>query len=1037
MKEADGLERPSYWRFLARTTKMLRQALIAGLGVLVPLAAGSVAAEVRPLEFIHALQEKGYHEIAVEYLNMLKQQPAVPPEVASVWDLEMSKSLRGSANRALNPKDFEESMNSAQKHLDKFLKENPNHAEAVNALVSAGMFSMDRALQHLRTARPMTDKAEKAKELAQARTLLDEARPRLKQAVDTLQKRLAQMPIPEVRRGVRIDRETRAALEQRARVEQSLLNARFQAALADYYTAQTYDDPKAEPRTSALQSAAKQLDDIYQANRITPQGQVNVIGLYAHMWHGKVADELGDSELAVDIYEEVLANEQGPRVVDKVLDPLFAQVQQFRFAIMARRNPARFLDEAAQWLKDYAQKDRKTEGYQGIALEAVKVRLEAAAQATGADKARLTAEATALLNDMVNVPSPYQQEAMTLRKKYSKVAAGNIRDAKTFEEAAAMAQSAGAADQWEEAVAAYTRSLEMAADAKLKDKKRLTELRDGLAYAKYMVVHNLFQEAKFEDCLTRAGKILQEDKETPAAPMVASLAVAAALNLYLMVPQNENDKRQAALDRLEKIAKMTEETWPGKAAADDARMALAQASLVRGKLEEAIQVFEKVNPRSERYPLALYLSGRTYWQRYLMQKMGGDPAKKDQVAADRAKAVERITNSLAGFRKAAEPNKPLTPQHVESQLLMALLHLEGKEAKQAADLLQPLVDQVKAAKPQALDDTTVRIFRVALQADLAIGDVAKASDVGVLLCDLGSDSQPVNGVLVEFARVLDEERKKADAEVTRATAASDAKATEKAKASLKSTQTVIGNLLKKLAARKELSLIGLVNVGDLCANVGLAAEAKQVYERVLAIPPPDAQADPQGAAQVKQAMTRSRAQLIGILRKAGNFDEAIKQARQLAEEHPRALEPQLELGRCLQSRAEQNPATYDEAIAQWTKVRNLLQPMRKKPPEYFEVIYNAAYCLYGKGWAAHQEFNQLSQAGDQSAAEKKKLAVESYTTAVQLLKSALVLNEKLSGPDMIAKYQALLDQLQKFLTELQGGAAPAAAPAATPTAQSQ
>ena len=62
----------------------------------VPLGRRRVAAaEVRPLEFIHAMQEKGYHEIAVEYLNMLKQQPALPPEVASVWDLEMSKAFAG------------------------------------------------------------------------------------------------------------------------------------------------------------------------------------------------------------------------------------------------------------------------------------------------------------------------------------------------------------------------------------------------------------------------------------------------------------------------------------------------------------------------------------------------------------------------------------------------------------------------------------------------------------------------------------------------------------------------------------------------------------------------------------------------------------------------------------------------------------------------------------------------------------------------------------------------------------------------------
>jgi len=525
-----------------------------------------------------------------------------------------------------------------------------------------------------------------------------------------------------------------------------------------------------------------------------------------------------------------------------------------------------------------------------------------------------------------------------------------------------------------------------------------------------MVCVKLFQESKFEECLTRAGKILQEDKQSAAAPLVASLAVAAALNLYAMIPANETDKRQAALERLEKIAKMIEDAWPGKAAADDARMALGQASLVRGNLEEAIGVFEKVHPKSERYPLALYLSGRTYWQRYLTAKYGGGPAKKEQIAADRAKAVERITNGLAGFRKAAEANKPLTPQHVECQLLMAFVHLEAKEPKQAADLLQPLVDQVKAARPKALDDTTVRIFRAALQADLAIGDVAKASDVGVVLCDLGSDSEPVNAVLVEFARVLDEERKKAQAELTRATAANDAKAVQKANANLKSTQTVIGNLLKKLAARKELSLAALVNTADLCANVGLTAEAKQVYERVLAIPAPDAQADPQGAKLLKQAATRARAQLIGILRAAGNFDEAIKQAQQLAEENPRALEPQMELGRCLQARAEKDPATYKEAIDQWTKVRNWLQPIHKKPPEYYEVIYNSAWCYYAQAYQTQEQVK------------------ERVTQAIQLLKSAMVLNEKLSGPDMVEKYKVLLETLQKYLQE-SGGGAPSAAPA--------
>ena len=978
--------------------KILIRFTFALLG-LVPLVLANrvTAAEVQPLEFIHAMEDKGYYEITAEYLNWLKSHPPMPAEVAPVWDLEMSKSLRGSAARAINPQEFEDSMNEAQKHLDKFIKENPKHPEAAGAMESAGLFSIDRALYHLRMARPLTDKAEKTRHLAAARELLAEARPRLQKAADALQQRLTQTPIPEPKRGVRVDRQYQAALAERVQMERSLWNARFQTALSQYYTAQTYDEKGSEDRKAALELAAKQIDAIYQANRLGAAGEVNVIGLYAHMWHGKVVEELGDSSLAAEIYEEVLANEPGARApANKVLDPLFAQVQQFRFGIMARKDPLAFLTEATAWLKQYAQKDRKTEGYQGIALEVAKTRLELAGEATGSEKSKRINEAVAVLNDMVNVPSPYRQEAWDLRKKYSKAATVNVQGAKTFEEAAAIAESAGMNDQWEQAAAGYARALEIAASVKLKDQKRLTELAAALANAKYMVALRLFQENKLEECMSQVGKLFQEDKRAPAASMAGSLAVAAAFRLFQAVPANETEKQQAALSRLEKIARMTETTWPSKAAADDARMVLAQVSLVQRKFDEAIDVFEKVNPKSERYPLALYWAGLTYWQRYFQNKTSADLAKKAQAAADRVKAVQRATESLAGFQKAADPGKPLSPQHLECQLLIALMHLEGKETKEAAALLQPLVEQVKTAKPDALDDTTVRIFRAALQADLAVGDVAHASEVGMLLCDLGADAPPINAMLVEFARALDGERKKAEAELSRATAAKDSIAAEKAKANLESMQSRLGRLVKKLSARKELSVFGLLTLADLSANLGQSAEAKQGYESVLAIPAPDAQADPNGAAQAKRAATRARAQLIGILRSAGKFDEAIQQAKQLATDNPRALEPQMELGRSLQSRAEKDPAKYEEATNQWIKVRNWLQSVRKRPPEYYEANYNVAWCLYAEAFQTQEKMRE--RAGE----------------ALKFLKAELILNEKLSGPEMVEKYKALVETLEKL-----------------------
>ena len=64
-------------------------------------AASAALAQEQPLRFVHALQENGYGDMAVEYLKTLEKQPDLPPEIRDVWDLEMSKSLKAAAESGL------------------------------------------------------------------------------------------------------------------------------------------------------------------------------------------------------------------------------------------------------------------------------------------------------------------------------------------------------------------------------------------------------------------------------------------------------------------------------------------------------------------------------------------------------------------------------------------------------------------------------------------------------------------------------------------------------------------------------------------------------------------------------------------------------------------------------------------------------------------------------------------------------------------------------------------------------------------------
>jgi len=98
-------------------------------------------------------------------------------------------------------------------------------------------------------------------------------------------------------------------------------------------------------------------------------------------------------------------------------------------------------------------------------------------------------------------------------------------------------------------------------------------------------------------------------------------------------------------------------------------------------------------------------------------------------------------------------------------------------------------------------------------------------------------------------------------------------------------------------------------------------------------------------------------------------------------------------GRMLQAWAEKDSTKWADAVGQWTLVRQRLGSGPNKPPEFYEVLYNAAFCLF-----------EDSQKNQDPAKAKQ---------AEQLLNAGKVSNPKLSGPDMVAKYKQLLDAIAK------------------------
>lgn len=971
--------------------KIIHTLVIALSSIAFTLGATTASAGDNPLRFLRALQDNGYGDMAVEYLHVLDKQPDLPKDIRDVWDLEMSKSLKTAASAAFDAKEADALTEESQKFLAKFIKEKPDHPDAMIAMASWGDFLMKRALDVFRAGKAFAgkDQPQYEKSLADTRAGLIDAQDKFQQAEKKFKARLAELPPASKLPTKKAERAE--AIEVRERAEGNFYECQFQLALIDYYLAQTYADPKSPERLAALKKAAQTFDAIYQQNR------GSVTGLYAHMWHGKTAEELGDLQTALDIYDEVLAN--APEPTDKGsatgLEPLFTQVEHFRFIIVGKQKPQQFLSEASIWLREY-RRWKQTEGYQGIAVDVAKAALAHAEKAAPAERQKLLGEILQAVNECIKVRSQYQQELVAIRRDILQKKGGSAdAEAGSFEEAVGIGDGFVNNSEWEKALEAYDKAIKMAEKAKRKDPAGIAAVVEAMGRVQYMIARDLFNKGKFNECIEMVRKIVLDGqgnvkKDSAAAAQASALGVTAALNVYVAAQQAKNaEETEKSLNTLIKVAEFTETNWPDRPEADDARMARGQAKLVVGQDREAIELFDRVNPKSERYATAMYMAGMNYWRLYALAKNKADEnADKEQMTADRTKAAERLSSALDALRSQAEPGKPWPKYMLETQRLLAEVYNEGGQAKEAAALYQPLIDKIKAEKPQTLDPDTIRIFLGAVRAYSSLDDLEKAGAVGELLIELGPDTPQVNETLLGFARLLNLERQKADAAVTELESTIKTDDLNAARTRLDSVQALLGKILVKLSQRQQLALAHMMFIGQTLNTIGMTAEATDQLQKILK----RTETDPAFAQSAQKAMSLIRTELLKVLRKQEKYDAALKQVDQLIKDNPKALEPLMEKGRILEAWAEKDQTKFKDAVEHWASLRNRLQPMKKKPSEYYEVMYNVAKCLVREA----------------EKTKDKAKAAEAAKKAEQALKSPLILSPKLDGPDTVAKYNALL-----------------------------
>jgi tetratricopeptide (TPR) repeat protein len=927
------------------------------LALLSAPAINSATAKDDPLEFVHLLQREGYADVAIDYLDQLKSDPNTPKEIMDLWDLEMSRSKKEAVKLAYSDAQAKQWADDSKALLERFIKGNPNRPEAIQEAARWSEEQAVHAQSETLRAGYVTDKAEKAKLLADARKIFEEIRPRFVAAEKASANLLASLP----KNAPRSKRETAAIM---------VGDNRLTVAMVDFYLAQTRE---ATPqRTEELNKLIKVFDAIYQEYREA------FLGWRAHFWHGRILQELGQLSDAKAIYEEVAACDE--RNIEELgeskvavraksvrrtgLEDFFAEVEQYYLQVLyqtANKDYREYLEEVATWRNAHKANSQLCNGYQALTMECAKNLVEMSKQAKDDNSKKLRLrQALQLFNEMAKTPGPYQEDAVKLRRQLNPASATEVG----FEEAVIDGDNMVEKKKWAEAILFYEKAI-AAATAKT-DQQRLAGVQNTLVGCYHNLAMQLYQKAKIEEAIATAQKALKPNLlQTKTAPGVAVFLLNVQYYQYLGAAEGTEAEKKAKSELLAKVSKtakaiLSKKEWAAKEEGDSARVVLLRLAMAQDNMAEADKILSEINPSSKEYSKALTVMGFAHWYRYKVAKRqidaelaGKTAIDKDRIAKrddDRKQAVDYTDKAVNALVSRGVPEGAMPESLRESKLLLAEIYSEGKDFKQAVSHYKPLVDELLKDTGKAFDDTTLRILDGAGLAYLQLGDIDNVAAVGGRLVESGPDQGPVNVRIMSFSKGLETKRKDFMTENE------SADPTGQVAAKLKSLTDLQEKIMINLSKRDKLSPASMIWIVKTASNLGTddgKAAAAELIERII-----DKANNDQG---FNEEIKKAKAQLesLGAILHAqrGEYDKAKTLIDQLIQTYPRALEPRVSKARILTEWAAKDSSKYGEAITAWDSLRKKLEgssakstapksgEAKKVDPKY-DVILNEADCFY-------------------------------------------------------------------------------------------
>lgn len=906
---------------------------------LVALSAGPAVAVEPAQAFLDGLRERGYFDVAIEYLDAAQNNPNVPVQFKETLPYEKGVTLVKGARLQKDPALRERQLDEGQQTLQQFVTSQPNHLLAVSARSELGNVIVERARSRVEKSKKVTP-AEKTTLLKEANGLYTEAITTFSALADELKVKLQGYP------AALDEKKDAKRIEERDRYRQDYLQAQLLVAAAREEMVETVTKGSKE-WTDTLTQAVADYKDVYEKYR------TRLAGLYARMYQGRCLAKLGKAKEASAIYSELLSNPDEPDAFRTMKVKVMALAVE---AWEAQGLHLEIIDKAGKLVDAARPTEDRTDEVMGM-----RVAVARAAKAYSAELAKenprnpqikvLLTNGRKLVTYVQKFPGAYQDIARKLLPEFTGGDAEVVaerKEPKSFMEARTLAKEAIDAMQTSNLLlktlpprlATLKDPMEKAELEKQLEEAKATvgkAQQDALYYCKlamkfvdretppddvnlvrYLLCYLLYSEKNYNDAVI-IGEFVARRTESQGSRPCAKIAMACYLQLY---QENQTDDKSYESAKIISIADFIVKKWPTEPEAAEALNTLIPFMIRDKRLQEAQDYLAQIPADSPHRGNAELKTGQALWSSYLensqqIREWEADPtllpegtdlaARKAELIPLKDKAKQTLVDGVGRMQAKGEVSNVMAT----AVLSLAQIYVDTNEPAKAVALLEdPKIGLLTLVKngDESVSKFPEEIYKTALRAYIsslsgggpnAAGSIAKAEGIMQALKEQMSQTpegqSKLIAIYVGLARDLQRQMEIADPEVK------------------KSLGQGFETFLKQVAAdAKELNILNWVaetyrgmgeSFGTHIRNVppdsldaarSYYSQAAATYQKILDMD------KPAGSFLTGPMTTQIQMQLAKTLRSQGLYKEAMDKFEEILKRQPTMLPVQIEAARTYQ-----------------------------------------------------------------------------------------------------------------------------------------